>query len=125
MDYLKLFAGKRLLIVEDEYLVADEARRSLGKLGAEVVGPVSNVAEGMELVQIGGVDAAILDVQLDGEVVFPLADLLENLSIPFVFATGADPSIVAGRYSAYVICEKPMHLDSIAKALFAPDPLDP
>jgi len=112
--------GKRILIVEDEFLVANETRRSLKRYGAEVVGPVSNVDEGIDLVHNGNIHAAILDVRLDGELVFPLADLLDSRAIPFVFATGVDPSAIPGRYSGYVICEKPTHLDVIAKALFAP-----
>jgi CheY-like chemotaxis protein len=123
-DHLKLFADQRILIVEDEFLFAEEARRSLERYGAEVVGPVSSVAEGIDLVESSNIDAAILDVRLDGEVVFPLADLLDQRAIPFVFATGVDPSAIPARYSGYVICEKPMHLDVIAKALFAPTSSD-
>jgi DNA-binding LytR/AlgR family response regulator len=123
-DHLKLLAGKRILIVEDEFLVAEETRSSLKRYGVDVVGPVANVAEGIGLVDGGQIDAAILDIRLEGEVVFPLADLLEERSIPFVFATGVDPSIIPGRYSGYVICEKPMHLDVIAEALFGPNRAD-
>lgn len=117
---VELFMGKRILIVEDEYLVAQETRRMLEKLGAIVVGPVSKVEDGMDLAHEAKIDAAILDINLDGEMVFPLADLLESMHIPFVFATGYDPSFLPERYGGYVLCEKPAHLDVIARALFAP-----
>jgi two-component SAPR family response regulator len=121
---LKLFAGKRILIVEDEYLVAQETRRMLEKCGAHVVGPVSNLADGTDYTRNGQVDAAILDIKLDEELVFPLADLLDSLAIPFVFATGHEASILPDRYKGYILCEKPAHLDAIAKALFAPENRD-
>lgn len=120
IDNLKLFEGERILIVEDEYLVARETRTMLEKCGATVIGPVSNVTDGMSLAQTDQVDGAILDIELDGEMVFPLADLLETLGIPFVFASGYDPSILPDRYGGYLICAKPAHLDRIAEALFAP-----
>lgn len=118
-ENLKLLSGKRILIVEDEYLVAEETRRVLEKCGAHVIGPVSNVQDGIALVHAGGIDAAVLDIKLNDELVFPLADLLDSLGIPFVFATGYEPSILPERYKGYILCEKPSHLDTIAKALFA------
>ena len=118
-ENLKRLQDKHILVVEDEYLVADETRRLLEKWGAVVVGPVSNVSDGIELVNTGTVHAAILDIRLDGELVFPLADLLDERAIPFVFATGYDATMLPERYSGYILCEKPAQLEVIAKALFA------
>lgn len=121
MTELKLLSGKRILIVEDEYFLADDVRRALEKQGAIVVGPVSGVIEGLELVRAGRIDAAILDVDLDGVLVYPIADLLDEQGIPFVFATALDRSQIPGRFKGYVLCPKPTELQEIAEALFTPE----
>lgn len=61
---IELFAGKRVLIVEDEYFLADETRRKLEKAGATVIGPVAGVTAALDLVENEQIDAAILDVHL-------------------------------------------------------------
>src|SRR5262249_31837375 len=122
--YSHLFSGQRILIVEDEHLLADEARRELERLGAFVVGPTGRVDLALELVGREEVDAAILDVHLDGELVFPVADRLQELKIPFVFATGYDPSVIPASFSGFVLCEKPIELEHIARALFGPSRQD-
>ncbi|MDK4742666.1 response regulator [Rhizobium sp. LEGMi198b] len=118
--YSHLFSGRRILIVEDEYLLANEARRQLLKLGAIVIGPTARVDQALELIQDEDVDAAILDVHLDGEMVFPVAERLDELKIPYVFATGYDPSIIPARFTGFVLCEKPIEIEHIARGLFGP-----
>ncbi|TCL66338.1 response regulator [Rhizobium sp. BK251] len=118
--YSKEFANKRILIVEDEYFLADETRRKLQQLGAKVVGPTGGVQHALDLIEEEFIDAAILDVHLDGELVFPVAERLEELRIPYVFATGYDPTIVPLSFAGFVLCEKPIELENIAKALFGP-----
>lgn len=118
--YSHLFSGRRVLIVEDEYLLANEARRQLVKLGAIVIGPTARVDRALELIQDEDVDAAILDINLDGEMVFPVADRLNELNIPYVFATGYDPSIIPARFTGFILCEKPIEIERIARALFGP-----
>jgi CheY-like chemotaxis protein len=120
--YSKHFAGKNILVVEDEYFLADETRRKLETLGAMVVGPTGNVKQALRLIENSIVHCAILDIHLDGELVFPVAEKLETRNIPFVFATGYDPSIVPARFSGFVLCEKPTELEHIARALFGPPP---
>jgi DNA-binding NtrC family response regulator len=112
------FSGKRVLVVEDEYLLADETRARLQRLGATVVGPTNDVEKALHLILEQKVDVAILDIYLDGELVFPVADKLEELAIPYVFATGHDSSIVPALFTGYVLSEKPIDLENIAKALF-------
>ncbi|WP_205289414.1 hypothetical protein [Lysobacter sp. TY2-98] len=81
-------APGRLLVVEDEYFVADEMRRDLEALGASVLGPVGSVARAIALVDDQNeIDGAILDINLGGETVFPVAAALEARRIPFVFWT--------------------------------------
>lgn len=79
-------APGRLLVVEDEYFIADEMRRDLEALGASVLGPVGSVASAMALVgDEEAIDGAILDINLGGENVFPVAAALKARRIPFVF----------------------------------------
>ncbi|GAA3105978.1 response regulator [Rhizobium viscosum] len=113
-----LFAGKRVLVVEDEFLLADETRKKLNKLGAVVVGPTPRVDHALSLIEDHQIDAAILDVFLSDTLVFPVAERLEELGIPFVFATAYDPSIIPGRFGGYILCDKPVELENIAQGLF-------
>ncbi|MCJ8519094.1 CheY-like chemotaxis protein [Pseudorhizobium tarimense] len=117
---LQHFAYKSILIVEDEYFLADETRRKLEHLGSKVIGPTARVSEALDLIGDQQVDAAILDVHLGDELVFPVAERLAELDIPFVFATGYDPSIIPVPYTGFALCEKPTELENIAAELFAP-----
>lgn len=122
--YLNFFEGRRVLVVEDEYFLADETRIALQALGATVVGPVAHVKDALDLLAYEKVDAAILDVHLGDGLVFPVAEKLEENDIPYVFATGYDPSIIPGRFSGFVLSSKPIDLNKIAIALFAPPSRD-
>jgi CheY-like chemotaxis protein len=81
-------SGMRILVAEDEILVAMTLADWLADLGCTVAGPVSSVEQGMRLIEQNSIDGAILDVNLRGEMVFPLADALAERSIPFVYVTG-------------------------------------
>ncbi len=116
----RLFSGKRILVVEDEYFLADETRRRLEDLGATVVGPAANIRSALELIAVEQVDAAVLDVHLGDDLVFDVADELERREINFVFATGYDPSFIPQKYEGFALCEKPAELEKIAVALFGP-----
>jgi DNA-binding response OmpR family regulator len=83
-------AGLRVLIVEDRYLIAQEMAEALIAVGAKVVGPARNLTDAADLLADHAVDLALLDVNLDGELVFPLADVLADRNLPFVFLTGYD-----------------------------------
>ncbi|GAA3109572.1 hypothetical protein GCM10010520_62570 [Rhizobium viscosum] len=116
---LRLMAGKHLLIVESGDLIADAVRLALEQAGAVIVGPASSVEIGLALFDITRVDAAILDIRIEGETVFALAERLQDAGIPFVFAIShADTDIPAG-YGGYRLSESPAALAQIAKALFA------
>ncbi|MCB5203744.1 response regulator [Neorhizobium sp. T786] len=116
---LRLFEGKSVLVVEDEYFLADETRLKLEMIGAVVVGPTGSVQDALDLINASPVDAAILDVHLGDELVFPVAEELERRDIPFVFATSYDPSIIPVKFTGFALCEKPTELGKIAAALFA------
>jgi DNA-binding response OmpR family regulator len=83
-----MIEGKRILVVEDEFIVAAMLCDTLEDHGAEPLGPVGRVSEGLELIAAGGIDAAVLDWNLGGESGTPLAHALAAQAIPFVIATG-------------------------------------
>jgi len=82
--------GLRILVVEDNFLVADTICEVLADRGCEVVGPVPTLERGWKLAQEELLDGAVLDVNLSGELSFPLADALAKRGIPFLFLTGYD-----------------------------------
>ena len=81
-------SGKRILVVEDEVIVAMLLEDILADAGATVVGPAARVARALELLEAEPVDAALLDLNLAGEVTIPVAEELKRRGIPFAFATG-------------------------------------
>jgi CheY-like chemotaxis protein len=91
-------AGLKVLVVEDSYLIATYVSDLLLRHGAEVVGPVGRLGPGLKLVEEGTpVDAALLDVNLDGEFCFPIASALQQRDVPFAFLTGYDDGDVIPR----------------------------
>jgi CheY-like chemotaxis protein len=81
-------AGKRILLVEDEFLVASMIEDALVEIGAVVVGPAYRVRDGLRLAEQEAIDAAVLDVNLEGERSDAIAEALLARDIPFVLATG-------------------------------------
>ena len=81
-------AGRRILIVEDSPVVAPYTADILVELGCEVVGLAPNMATARSLVEGGGFDAAIMDVHIRGERVFPLCDILDAKGVPFLLTSG-------------------------------------
>lgn len=109
--------GSRILVVEDEYLVAEDVRRWLTEHGAEVVGPAPRLARAHSLIASERVDAAVLDVHVAGELVFPVADSLHQRGIPFLFMSGFDRSIVPPRFANVRLLEKPILLETLVQAV--------
>lgn len=108
-----------VLVVEDEYLIADDLCYALEEAGARVLGPAPSVREALELIRAGAKpDAAILDINLRGENAFPIADRLRELNIPFVFATGYEAWAIPADYRGVYRCEKPVRLDVAVRELF-------
>jgi len=108
---------RRVLVVEDEYFLADDMAQALRKLGAEVVGPVPTREAALALVAEKRVDAAVLDINLKGQTIFPVADALTAQGVPFVFATGYDETAVPPPYRSVPRWEKPFDPDALARAL--------
>lgn len=108
----------RILVVEDEYLLADDLCHALEQAGAIVLGPVPGVEEALALIEAEPrIDAAVLDVNLRGDMVFPVADALHHRSVPFTFATGYDQWILPDRFAAHPRIEKPFRADKLAAKL--------
>ena len=88
---------QRVLIVEDEALVAMELARVLTEAGAQVVGPAGNIEEALDLVSRKPIDRAVLDINLGGRLVTPVARALTAKAIPFVYLTGyQEPGVSDG-----------------------------
>jgi DNA-binding response OmpR family regulator len=83
-----VLAGLRILVVEDEPIVAWDLADALEHEGCEVVGPAYDLAQALTLSRERGLDGAVLDVNLSGEKVFPAADVLSRGAVPFCFVTG-------------------------------------
>jgi DNA-binding response OmpR family regulator len=94
----EVLAGKRVLVVEDEYFIAADLKRALTSEEAIVVGPVAALEKGVSMVEKEKVDAAILDINLDGSFSYPLADKLSDRAVPFLIVTGYDGSALPERY---------------------------
>jgi two-component SAPR family response regulator len=108
---------RRTLIVEDEYMIADEMQRALQAAGSTVIGPVPTVEEAIDLIEQGQVELAVLDVNLGGQPVWPVADALEARGVHYVFTTGYDASALPPRYASVPRCEKPVDMHRVARAL--------
>ncbi len=110
--------GRRILIVEDEYLIAMEVKRWLQRAGAEVVGPVPTVQRALDLIKDDGIDAAILDLNLgDGRTAYPIAERLNALGVPHLFATGDIQVSSASSYASQPRLDKPFLEAELVRAV--------
>lgn len=111
---MSALTGKRVLVLEDEYLLAVEATDTLEELGAIVVGPAHHVDAALALIAQESIDAALLDVNINGKPSIPVAEVLTARRVPYVFATGygAAADVPEGAR----IVDKPYTRDDIAKA---------
>jgi CheY-like chemotaxis protein len=112
-------AGRRVLVVEDEMLIGMLLEDMLADLGHQVVAVVPRVNEALALVQREAFDLAILDVHVNGQPVFPVADSLVERGIPFVFATGYGERGLPEHYRDRPILQKPFAKDDLAKMVTA------
>ena len=110
------FEGKRVLVVEDEPVVAMCLEDILETLGCITIGPASRLAEGLALAQAGGLDAAILDINLGGERSTAIAESLRGQAIPFAFASGYG-ACPEGFEHCTLLIEKPYRDAEVAAAL--------
>lgn len=110
--------GWTILVAEDEYLVALDVARFLEAAGATIVGPAPRVKQSLALVATGErLDAAVLDINLAGEAIYPVAAALIRRKVPIVFATGYDASAIPAAYADITRCEKPIEPSRLVAAL--------
>jgi CheY-like chemotaxis protein len=122
-----VLSGRRVLVVEDEMIVAWLLEDILSDLGCAVVGPAASVKQALAMVGAEAIDAAVLDVNLDGEMSYPVADALAARGVPFVFSTGYDKDRLLDGYRTFPVLQKPFHQselgDILAKLLTSKKPL--
>lgn len=109
----------RVLVVEDEPLIAMLIEEWLGELGHEAVGPVASVAEGVTLLETGAFDAALLDVNLGSERSDAIADILVARKIPFALMTGGMTDSLDGRFAAQPKLLKPFNFENVSAVMSA------
>jgi CheY-like chemotaxis protein len=115
---LSALQNRRILVVEDEYLVATSLREGLEMVGAVVVGPAPSVEKALKAIESEPeIDAAILDINLGGRTAYPVADQLCARKIPFLFASGYDDDVFRDRYPGVRNCAKPYLLPDVERAL--------
>jgi hypothetical protein len=113
-----LLTGRRILIVEGEYFLADDIARACRALGAAIEGPFSN-GEDAQAVPNGlrMVDGAVLDVNLGSASVFPVARTLRSRGVRFVFTTGHDRSVIDPEFGDVPLWEKPLDVATLTRKL--------
>jgi two-component SAPR family response regulator len=111
--------GLRILVVEDEFLVAMELETMLQDLGGEVIGPLGRLEEAAAIAREETLDVAVLDVNIGGQLVTPVADALAARTIPFVFCTGYDGASLPGRHAAAPVLMKPCQAHELKDALLS------
>lgn len=110
-------AGRRVLIVEDEVLVCMLLEDMLETLGCTLVGPASRLDKALQLAREASIDSAILDVNLAGQEVYPVAEALAARGIPFVFATGYGTTGLRAPYQDSPTLQKPFSQDDLQRVL--------
>ena len=110
--------GRRVLVIEDESLVAMLLETILDDMGCAVVGPESNIDDGLLAVTTeGALDAALLDVNVAGREVFPVAEALRARGVPFVFSTGYGEAGLPDHWRGHPTIQKPFTESAIRDAL--------
>jgi DNA-binding response OmpR family regulator len=108
-----------VLIVEDEMLLGMDVEMTVSEAGYRVLGPVTSIVEALRVARENGVDAAILDINLQGQPVFPLADALAANNIPFIVLTGHERAMLPERYRDRPFIQKPYRVEELLTALKA------
>jgi DNA-binding response OmpR family regulator len=112
-------SGRRILVVEDQYFIAEDVARALKEAGGVVVGPVANRSDAEKTLASEKVDGAVLDVNLNGDSIFPLAEELRRQGIPFLFLTGYAKEVVPEVFADVPHVEKPHSVHRLLTALEA------
>jgi two-component SAPR family response regulator len=111
--------GQSILLVEDEALVAMMMKEFLREIGFQVVGPFGKVADAIEAIELERPHAAILDINLGGEMIYPLADELSARGVPIVFVTGYGAEAIDRRFANVPVLQKPVDNATLQRVLDA------
>lgn len=109
--------GRTILVVEDEYLQAREAREFLQRAGARVVGPTGRAEEVASILASETLDAAVVDINLGNGLSFEVADSLRDKGVPFMFLTGYDASTIPDSLRVIPMAEKPANENHVIAIL--------
>lgn len=109
--------GQRVLVVEDEILVSMLLEDMLNDLACKVVGPAATIDEALYLVGSTKIDCAILDISVKGSEIYPVADALAEMGVPFIFATGHDAGEVRQSYGRISVLRKPFEPEDLKRVL--------
>jgi CheY-like chemotaxis protein len=109
--------GVQLLIVEDEYLLARDMADYFESIGVQIVGPAGTVSDALALINSHEIQAAVLDINLRNERVYPVAEMLTQKQIPFVFASGYGSELDPHAYEGIPRCIKPVDFVVLSKDL--------
>jgi DNA-binding response OmpR family regulator len=104
---------RRILIVEDEWLIADLLEHVLVDAGFGISGQVGRVKDALALIEVAEFDGALLDVRLNGELSFPIARRLIERNIPFLFLTGHITADVPDEFRRQIFLKKPVGVDAL------------
>jgi DNA-binding response OmpR family regulator len=110
-------AGHLVLVVEDDYFIAEEICAALREKGASVIGPAADVEHGRMLMARQPLDCAVLDVNLHGEHVFQLAGELRARGVRSIFATGYDAAFLPLAFRDAIYLQKPIDLSALVRAV--------
>lgn len=108
---------KNILVVEDEIMIRMLLEDMLGDLGYTIAGAVGRIDDAIKLARTGEFDMAILDVNLNGQTVSPVAEILEERGLPFVFATGYGERGLPERFMNRLTLQKPFQQENLSKIL--------
>lgn len=120
-------SGRRVLVVEDEMLVAMLIENMLAELDCEIIGPAAKVEQALTMIETAGaLDAAMLDVNLNGDKSYLVADELAARDVPFIFTTGYETGSLHNGYRSLPVLQKPFSLrvlgDALTKLVMPQDP---
>jgi DNA-binding NtrC family response regulator len=107
----------RVLIVEDEFFLANDLQTAVASLEADVMALVGDLGDARAQIARGGFDVCTLDIELHGDKTFSLADELQRQEIPFVFTTGYGPQIIPMRFADVTRWEKPFDPYVVARCV--------
>ena len=109
--------AKRILIVEDDYFIASDLASGFAAAGFVIEGPVPSLAKALVIVEHADINGALLDINLDGEKVWEVADALLSRDIPVVFVTGYERESIPDKYADVPLCLKPVEGSAVVETL--------